>query len=139
MALKPINTSKSQYSKSFLDIAVSFARNPLTNDCGKVLNENAIKQSLKNLILTRKGERPFAPDLGSDVYASLFEQLDAFTLNSIEDEIRQTIRNFESRIIVTNLDLIPNYEENSIQVNLEYQIVGENISYEIDFILARDF
>lgn len=139
MALKPIKTSKTQYSKSYRDVATSFVRNPISRDLGIVKNENAIKQALKNIILTRRGERLFNPDSGSDVYASLFEPLDPFTTDVIKSEIINTISNYEKRIQVLTLELIPNFVENSLQVNLEYRIVGESISYEIDFILTRDF
>lgn len=139
MALKPIKTSKTQYSKSYRDVATSFVRNPISRDLGVVKNENAIKQALKNIILTRRGERLFNPDSGSDVYASLFEPLDPFTTDVIKSEIINTISNYEKRIQVLTLELIPNFVENSLQVNLEYRIVGESISYEIDFILTRDF
>lgn len=139
MALKPIEFKKDAYSKSYRDIATSFARNPITKDVGSVINENSIKQALKNMILTRRGERLFNPNSGSEVYASLFEPLDPFMMDLIRSEILNTIQNYEMRIQVISLEVIPIYENNSLQVILTYRIVGEPISYEVDFILTRDF
>ena len=63
-------------SKPFKDISASFKSNPLNNDLIGLKNANSIARSIRNLILTEPGEKPFQPDLGSDVYSSLFETSD---------------------------------------------------------------
>ena len=70
-------------------------RNPFTKDIYGVSNENAIKQSIKNLVLTVPGEKPFQPLVGSRVNELLFEPLDPFIADSIKDEIINTIKQHE--------------------------------------------
>ena len=79
--------SEKYVSRGFKDLAVSFNSNPSTGDFGVVKNENAIKQSVRNLILTMFGERPFQPSIGSRVKMLLFEPWDPFSVDAIKSEI----------------------------------------------------
>ena len=74
-------------SRGFKDLAISFEANPNTNDFSAVTNENAIKQSIRNLVLTSFGERPFQPTIGSRVRGLLFEPFDVFMSEDLKDEI----------------------------------------------------
>ena len=137
MALKPIAGKNIKRSKSFKDFNVAFARNLFTDDVSSVTNENSIKQAIKNLILTVPGEKPFSPLVGSRVYELLFEPLDPFTLDSIYEEIINTINNHEPRVELINVDLTPYYENNKIHVTVEYQVIGVPILETITFVLQR--
>lgn len=75
--------SEKYISRGFKDFAISFSNNPTTKDFGMVKNENAIKQSVRNLISTIFGERPFQPDIGSRVKGLLFENFDPFSVDAI--------------------------------------------------------
>ena len=92
---------------------------------------------IKNLILTVPGEKPFSPLVGSRVYELLFEPLDPFTLDSIYEEIINTINNHEPRVELINVDLTPYYENNKIHVTVEYQVIGVPILETITFVLQR--
>lgn len=116
---------------------MGFVRNPFTEDVSKVTNDEAIKQSIRNLVLTAPGEKLFNPTFGSRVSELLFEQLDPFLIDSIQTEILNTIRNYEKRVAVTNLRCIPDYDNNAISVSLEYQIIGLPIVENIQFVLQR--
>ena len=137
MALKPITGKDFKKSRSFQDISMGFLRNPFTEDVSKVTNDEAIKQSIRNLVLTTPGEKLFNPSFGSRVSELLFEQLDPFLVDSIQTEILNTIRNYEKRVVVTNLRCIPDYDNNAISVSLEYQIIGLPIVENIQFVLQR--
>ena len=91
MAIKEVRGTKDNLSRGFKDIGVGFLLNAFTKDAAVVKNENAIKQSIKNLVLTQKGEKLFQPEIGSGVYELLFEPMDPFTADSIRDEIINTL------------------------------------------------
>ena len=137
MALKKIGGFNVKRSKSFKDISVNFARNPFTDDLSVVNNDNSIKQAVKNIILTSPGEKPFQPLVGSSVNRLLFEPLDAFTADTIAEEIRTTINQYEPRVALTRVDVTPIYENNKLNVSLEYKIVGLPIVETIEFVLQR--
>ena len=85
-------------SQGFKDISMSFENNPLTQDLIALKNENAIARSIKNIVFTSPGEKFFEPDFGSDVAESLFETMDDLTGSFVEDQIRESIDEFEPRV-----------------------------------------
>lgn len=137
MALKDITGKDFKKSRSFRDISTNLVRNPFTSDVAVVNNADAIKQAVKNLILTAPGEKLFNPKFGSRVSQLLFEPLDPFLVDTLQTEILNTIKNNERRVVVTNLECLPNYDENSIEVTLEYQIIGLPITQTVQFVLER--
>ena len=137
MSLKKIGGSDLKRSRSFKDFSVNFARNPFTDDLSVVHNDNSIKQAVKNIILTSPGEKPFQPLVGSSVNRLLFEPLDAFTADTIAEEIRTTINQYEPRVKLTNVEVTPINEGNKLNVSLEYKIVGLPIVETIEFVLQR--
>lgn len=111
-------------SKSFRDISMSFQVSPLTYDLIALRNENAIARSIRNLVLTNRGERFFNNDLGSRVNAILFESLDEISASAVKDEIESTINLFEPRVNLISVDVSPNYDINELGVTIRYFIVG---------------
>ena len=125
-------------SRSFTDLSVSFNKNPITDDLVMVKDEAAVTQSIKNLILTKFGEKLMNPSIGSDVYNMLFEPLDAFSAMELRDKILNTITNFEPRVDV--LDMTVSATEDSddlISVQMTYRIIGEPKIIQSQFILER--
>lgn len=114
-------------SKEFKDISASFQINPLTNDLIVIKNTNAIARSIRNLIFTQKGERPFEPNLGSGVYGILFDTIDKQSASVIRDEIIEVIENYEPRVDITEVLVKPNYDSAAMDVTLQYEIVGINV------------
>ena len=129
--------SEKYVSRGFKDLAVSFNANPSTGDCGVVKNENAIKQSVRNLILTMFGERPFQRDIGSRVKALMFEPWDPFSVDAIKSEIFNCLSRLEPRIQVTGVGLRDDSDINSVHVSIDYKIVGEPVSQNVDFLLEK--
>lgn len=123
-------------SKGFLDLSASFQENPLTNDLIALKNENAIARSVRNLVLTIQGERPFQPVLGTGVSKLLFENMDKLTASAIRSEIRATIENFEPRVEINEILVEPDFEGNAFNVTLQYFIIGIDVpEQELTFAL----
>ena len=123
-------------SKGFLDLSASFQENPLTNDLIALKNENAIARSVRNLVLTIQGERPFQPVLGTGVSQLLFENMDRLTASAIRSEIRSTIENFEPRVEINEILVEPDFEGNTFNVTLQYFIIGIDVpEQELTFAL----
>jgi len=129
--------SDKNISRGYKDFAMSFKANPNNRDFGAVKNENAIKQAVLNLVMTQPGEKPFQYEVGSRVTGLLFEPYDVFTGEAIKDEIQSTLARYETRIRVTSVSIRDGFDTNSIEVNVEYTIVGERVVKVIDFILER--
>ena len=123
-------------SQGFLDLSASFQNNPLSNDLIGLKNENAIARSVRNLILTTQGERPFQPVLGSNVNNLLFDNMDKLTASALKDEIRNTIENYEPRVEIEEIIVDPNYDNNEFNVTIQYYIIGIDVpEQELSFVL----
>jgi phage baseplate assembly protein W len=114
-------------SRGFKDISMSFQVNPLNYDIIAVKNETAIARSVRNLILTVPGERFFNQELGSRINNLLFENMDQITSSLIGDEIRNTIRLYEPRVSVTQVEVIPDYDNGEYNVVIRYNIIGIDV------------
>ena len=121
----------------FSDFVDSFAKTPFGNQLGKLTNEKAVNQSLKNLILTNLGERLFQPNIGSNVNAILFENNTADALNNLEFYIQNTIDNNEPRINLLKVLVNSNYGENGITVTIVYNLINNPESISFSFLLKR--
>ena len=102
-----------------------------------VKNENAIKQSVRNLILTMFGERPFQPTIGSRVKMLLFEPWDPFAVDTIKSEIFNCIKRLEPRVECTGVGLRDENDINSVHISIDYTIVGQQEVQNVDFLLEK--
>jgi len=123
-------------SKAFRDINLSFKRHPVTNDLVSIRDEDAIKRSIKNIIFTILGEKPFEPNFGSVINDALFD-LDT-NLNDIriQDEITSSLKEYEPRIsnIIVTVTVAP--DTNEMNCTVQYDIVGLSTPpQEVDVIL----
>tara|TARA_B100000575_G_scaffold277629_1_gene264125 strand:- start:587 stop:988 length:402 start_codon:yes stop_codon:yes gene_type:complete len=123
-------------SQNFKDISMSFETNPLNDDLIGLKNSSAIARSIRNIVFTRPGEKFFQPEFGSRVSESLFEIVDQVSSLSIRDEIRNSIINYEPRVKLLSVDVVPNPEDNEMNVTIKYEIVGIDIPpQQLDFVL----
>ena len=123
-------------SQGFKDISMTFQSNPLTRDLIVLKNENAIARSVKNIVFTIPGEKPFNPDFGSRITDSLFENIDDITASQIENELRDSIGRFEPRVSITSLNVTANIDNNGFDVVLIYDIIGaEVLPQQLEFVL----
>ena len=123
-------------SIGFKDLSASFQNNPLSNDLIGLKNENAIARSVRNLVQTIQGERPFQPVLGSNVQNLLFDNMDKLTASAIKQEFITTIENYEPRVEMGEITVEPNYDNNEFNVTVQYYIVGIDVpEQELSFVL----
>jgi phage baseplate assembly protein W len=123
-------------SRSFKDISLSFAKNPVTNDLIILKNEDAIKKSVINLVRTRLNERFFNDLLGTSVENSLFELSDSGLFSFLEEEITTLLNNFEPRINLKSVLLEFIEDSNTLNIRISYDIVGLPFPIQnIEFIL----
>ena len=123
-------------SRAFKDINLSFKRHPVTNDLVTIKNEDAIKRSVKNIIFTILGEKPFSPNFGSFVSESLFSLNTEYDSITLEDEIKNVLYRFEPRIdnIYVTVSILS--DTNETNATIEYEIVGEpSPSQTVDVLL----
>ena len=102
-------------------------------------NTSAIARSIRNIVFTQPGEKFFNPDFGSRVSESLFENVDEVSALAIRDEIRSSIINFEPRVNLLDTIVIPNPDDNEMNVTIEYEIVGIDIPpQQLEFVLLAN-
>lgn len=123
-------------SLGFKDVSATFKANPINFDIITIRNENAIARSVRNLILTEPGDVPFNPNIGSNVNALLFENMDNLTAESIASEIENTIENYEPRVSLQQTIVTPIFDDNEFNVRIVYDIIGINVpTQELEFVL----
>ena len=139
LGIRDIDNSSFKYrktSRSFKDISLTFAKNPVTNDILPVKNEDAIKKSVMNLVKTRLGERFFNDLLGTDLDNTLFELGSPALAANLESRIEVLLRNFEPRIDNLTVEVVFEEDSHDLYCKVEYDIVGLAAPLqEIEFIL----
>jgi len=111
-------------SRAFKDISLSFSPHPVTRDLPVLLNERAIARSVRNLVETMPTERFFNPILGTDIRESLFDNFSRTTVYVIEDQIRETIINFEPRVSNLEVEVLGRPDMNEIEIKILFDITG---------------
>jgi phage baseplate assembly protein W len=107
---------------SYTDIDFGFRANPITGDIALKRDDEAVKQSVLNILLTNRGERPFDPDFGANIRNQLFENFDPIVKQLIEDDVRTALRNYEPRVRVLNVRVGAKPDQNSIDISVEFEI-----------------
>ena len=131
-----VNTNEN-FIRDFRDLDLSFNIHPIRKDVNVHKSERAIVNSVKNLVLTNHYERPFQPELGSNIRRRLFENVDSVMAAQIEREIEETIVNFEPRVQVSRVTAIPAPDQNNYQIVLEFFIINSPNPITINFFLER--
>ena len=111
-------------SKAFKDINLSFKRHPVTNDVVTIRNEDAIKRSVRNIIFTILGEKPFEPNFGSVINESLFDLNTNLSEVRVSDEIRSSLLNYEPRISNIDVTVTVAPDTNEMNCTVQYDITG---------------
>ena len=111
-------------SRAFKDINLSFKRHPVTNDVVVIRDEDAIKRSVRNIIFTILGEKPFEPNFGSVISESLFDLSTSLNEIRVSDEIKQSLLNYEPRIDNIDVTVTVTPDTNEMNCTVQYEIVG---------------
>jgi len=131
--ITPLRKKRILYSDIFKDLTT----NPISADLALRINEESVKESLRNLILTDRGERLFQPNIGSDVRASLFENATPVTLKLLEDRVRDVINNYEPRVSVIDIDVTSLYDDNRVQVTIYFYVKNREDPLSVDVFIER--
>ena len=124
--------------QTFKDLSVTFKKHPVSDDLVTVKDKAAIVQAITALLLTRKGERPFQPQLGCGIQNVLFEPLDYGSAGIIRSEIRDVLNRYEPRIAIDSIRCIPDELNNGYEVEMSYTIVGrDDAPVAVEFFLER--
>jgi hypothetical protein len=105
-----------------IDLDINFDRNPLSNDVALRRDEEAIKRSLRNLILLRKNEKPFHPEISSGVQDILFELVDPIAVVELKKRIANMIRVYETRVNAATIDIVDVLDKNEIRITIHFTI-----------------
>jgi phage baseplate assembly protein W len=121
----------------YRDLSLTFRAHPVTGDVVKLFDEDAIKASLMNLIMTMNYETPFHPEIGCAVMASLFENISPITAITIRKSIEDVIRNFEPRVDLIEVDVLVDADADGYRARIIYRIANLPDPVVVDFFLER--
>ena len=121
----------------FSDFKIQFEPHPLTGDITRLTNNDAVKQSVKTLVLTEHYERRFRPFLGSNVTHHLFDNAIIDTAEDIRDEIENVLRNFEQRIDLLEVEVNLTPDQNQFIATIIFSVVGSTDPVELEVFLER--
>jgi len=138
MAITTRELSVTSRRLDYTDVDFSFTVSPVTNGLVLKRGEEAVKQSVLNILLTGRGEKPFQPTFGTQLRNLLFEPFDVALAAVIEEDIRLTLNNFEPRLRVQNIRVNDLPDRNSLEVTVTGEIISpEPSELEIQFIVER--
>ena len=130
MAIKTI-------TKLYSDIDFTFTKKPVTNDVALSYDSQAVIRSVRNLLQTKHYERPFNPNLGSNVETILFEPISTLSASSLETEIKIMIKNYEPRVSISDVKVVPQEEFNAYNVSLTFFLENAATPTTVTMLLER--
>ena len=123
-------------SQGFKDVSMTFQTHPLTSDIIALKNESAIARSVRNIVFTVPGEKFFDENFGSQISQALFENINDISANIIRSEIKSSLRRYEPRVKVREVNVEPNFDQNEFNVTIIYEIIGADVPpQELQFVL----
>lgn len=135
----PINGTISVVSRKVLyaDLNTLFFEHPVLKDIKPITDIDAVKNAVKNLVLSSRFDRPFHPELGCRITEMLFENATPFTAISIRQEIEQVLLEHEPRINQVDVEILDDSDRNAYVVNISFNVIADNREAEISFYLNR--
>jgi len=124
-------------TRTFSDIDMGFLPNPVSKDVSRKYDENSIKQSIKNLVMTKNFERPFRSDIGSQIMSLLFEPMTPLIRATIKKTISDTINSHEPRVKLLDVSVLLSPDNNGIYVTIVFSIVNTSTPVSVDLFLER--
>ena len=134
MAQKPITVSR---DPDYSDLDLDFITNPITSDVLIKTGADAIKRSVRNLILSNFYEKPFRPGIGSNALKLLFDNATPLTATFLKDAIYEVVRNYEPRVEMINVSVSFDVDNNGYNARMEYIILNRNEPVTTTIFLER--
>ena len=124
-------------SPDYSDLDLDFIAHPTTKDVLVKTGDTAIKRSMRNLILTNFHEKPFRPGIGSSAVKLLFDNMTPLVSNFLENAIYEVIRNYEPRVEVLRVVVVPDYDNNGYSAKIDFIIINRNQPLTTTIFLER--
>jgi phage baseplate assembly protein W len=124
-------------TRTFSDLDLNFTANPVSKDVSRKYDENAIKQSIKSLILTKNFERPFRSDIGSQIKTLMFEPITPMLSALVKKTIENTLNSYEPRANILDISVLLSPDNNGIYVTIVFAIVNTSTPISVDLFLER--
>ena len=102
--------------KDAVDLDLNFTKHPVTGDVAKTTGIEAVKRSVRNLVLLNKGDKPFHPEISTDTTGQLFESFDIFTSSDLKEKIQSVITTYEPRVLVEEVKVEQSFGRNEINI-----------------------
>ena len=132
-----ILTELGKTKQVFSDIPGSFELNPVNRDLTKMVNEQSVKQSIKNLLLTNRGERLFQPNIGGDLRALLFENVTPAVISIAEKEVIRMLELYEPRCNVLEAVIDGDIDRNYVRITITFTVINTSEVIEYSVLLDR--
>ena len=123
--------------RQFSDLNLLFTKHPDTADVTKKNDEEAIKASLRNLILTKNYERPFHSEIGCQLHYLLFENWDPITKSIMRQTILDMIKKFEPRVVIEKIDINTLEDQNAVEISIRFRMINTNQPVTFKTLLSR--
>jgi phage baseplate assembly protein W len=121
----------------YSDLDLTFNRLPVTNDIALSYDEQAVVRSVRNLLLTNFYERPFQPNIGSNLNTILFEPVNNLTASHLSNDIENVINNFEPRAKINSVVVSPNSDQNSFTARISFYVGNNTTPTAVNLFLQR--
>lgn len=124
-------------TRLYSDFNLNFKPHPLTGDLQMKFNEDAIKQSVYNLVMLNRYDKPFRPEISGQIRELLFEPMNQATSISIRSKIEFIVKQFEPRVRLEDILVDPNYDKQEYDITIKYKIINTLSSVEQKIFLQR--
>ncbi len=121
--------------KGWKDLDLSLTLHPIRKDIIPLKDDNAIKNAVKNLLITNFYERPFSRDIGANLRALLFQPADVITEIAMKENIKRVIKKYEQRVVTTGIDI--NFVDNDVQILVQFKIKEFDSNESVEIVLRR--
>ena len=125
-------------TKIYSDIDFTFTKKPVIGDVALSYDELAVVRSIRNLLLTKHYERPFNPDIGSNIDAILFEPISPVTATTLEKEVELIIKNYEKRAKLKEIIIVPYPDKNAYDITISFYIENATLPTSVTLLLERN-
>lgn len=130
-------TGRTKKISIYSDFKKDMEKSPVSSDLTVNKDEEAVKEAIKNLLLTDRGERLMQPNLGGHLKAMLFENITPGVLKTIEDQVRTTLDIYEPRAELLDVTVSSLVDDNTVRVRVEFMIRNQSNPISVDVFLER--